>query len=234
MRASGWAVLLLLAHGGPAGPPVAAPVQASWQRALPTARGACEVHLQGRTHDAVWLLDGVRWHLAVLDPLRTPLVVLRSDGLGLALTAGGVHRVARRAPAERLLEVPELLAGRLPLRPVHALQRIGDGGVAVVQAGPGGLLEHTLLAADGRVRGRTLLADDGTVVLDAFRHGEGPLPERVVLGLGRDTLEVRCTWGPLEAPPAEAFALVAPAGLPSRDLGETGLRVLARALAVPR
>jgi len=241
MRRLGWVVSAVLAQGGDVHQPLGAVVEASWARPLPSARGTCALTVGGTHHDAMWLVDGPRWHLAVLDTLRRPALVVRSDGLGLSWTEGGVHRVAAEAEvalaaseAPSLLTLPMLAAGRLPPRPVHDLARAADDGVVVAQGTPHSPQWLSVLHPDGRLRVATLRDRDGDAWLDVVRTGEAVLPERMSVDVLDTRVVLACAWGPLGEVPPQTFHLLPPPGHRVERLETTGWRLLARLAEVAR
>ena len=216
--------------GGPARPE--AEIRASRARPLARARGACRLRVGAEEHDAVWLLDGPRWHLAVLGPLRTPTAVLRSDGRGFAVTVGAEHRVAEEASAvlvasalPTLADVAGLVAGRLVDRPVRGASFGPDGRAAVAQQGLG-TTWVSLLGTEGAVEVLSVTADGGRDLF-GFSRSPGVLPERMSLTGAGGGVTLSCTWSELGEVPATAFALDPPPGVQRQRLESLGLGLLA-------
>jgi len=243
LRATVWAGLGMLMHGGAARPAALDVAELSASRPLPSARGRCELRSGGRAHDAVWLVDGPRWHLAVLGPMGSPGLIVRSDGLGVAVTTPHDHRVASQAAdvlaasaLPSLADVSGLLAGRLPPRPVHSAGHSPDGRGAVAQAGGGGTSWLSLLdPADGAVEVLSVTSASGAELVGLTR-GPGVLPGRLSLSGPRVRLTMSCTWSALADVPATAFSLAPPPGratAPLEQLGEALLAELAHSGRLP-
>jgi hypothetical protein len=226
-RALWWSVALL--RGPEPHEPVEALVQRAAERPLASARGACTLQVGGRSHQAVWLLDGARWHLAVVDELRRPQLVVRSDGLGLAVTAGGVHRVLERGGAASW--VPEGMVGR-PLGTEVTVSRGPQGGRVSVGTGPLGSEWWSVWSASGWLRVATLRGPEGLPWLDLVRREPSVqgLPSALRLALGELVVDAHCSWAPLPDVPADTFHLLPPPHHRVERVSDTAWRLLARAL----
>lgn len=168
---------------------------AAWTRSSITARvtaplpaGQRELVLHGPlgSHQAIWLHDHGRDHLAIRDPLGPPVLVLRSDGerLGIELL-GRPEVVSRASPAIRMLtdgemslaDLAPLLVGRLP--PGTELRRVWGGW----RAQKGDL--HAGLTLDGELiwaahSGIRLRPGELSVLGKRFRFEVGELEPRSV------------------------------------------------------
>ncbi len=103
------------------------------RRVVPSAAGTCRLQVGPVAHDLRVWVDGERMHLAVLGPLGTPRMVLRSDGRGVALQTGPDVLVAAEADAvlgavglPDLGDLAGLWVGRLPEGP-HLGRSLPDG-----------------------------------------------------------------------------------------------------------
>jgi len=233
MTVLGWTAVALLGLACARGPSDLELVAArSAERALPQGRGQCTIDLGRGRHDAVVLVDGARWHLAVLGELRAPLLVLRSDGQGVALTAGREHRVAEAAhevleasALPGLADLSGLLAGRLPPRPLRGLSRAPDGRVAVEQGGGAGTRWVSLVDEEGTVEVLSVTSAGGLDLL-GVRRGPGKLPATLSVSGPGVFVQLVCSWEPLPQPPPGAFSLAPPSGVTSTRLEDLGWTVL--------
>ncbi len=210
------AVLLgLAARPSPPDPSTAVLYDAA-SRQVPAAQGRCRLQVGALAHDLRVWLDGPRMHLAVLGPLGTPQLVLRSDGRGLALQQGPEILLAADADVvlsdvglPDLQDLAGLWVGRLPDRPRSAVA-LPDGrawaGLAV------GVPDLALAAVVHPERGVELVdlgPPDGASLASLSRSAAQPsgLPDVVRLHLrDRPVAVATCTWAEGPAPDA-AFDL---------------------------
>ncbi len=234
MRAIPLAAVLLgfAARPAPHNPSIDALIDAR-ARPVPSAAGRCRLQAGPVAHDLRVWLDGDRMHLAVLGPLGTPRLVLRSDGRGVALQQGPENLVAADADAVlRALGLPDLgdvagwWVGALP-DGSHQSQTLPDG-----RAWTGHALGFHDLALSAIVhprRGVELIDvgpahGDSVVSLSRSATHPGGLPDVVRLHLrDRPMAMATCTWTEGPAPEA-AFVLD---GGQATALEELGQRFLA-------
>ncbi len=200
--------------------------------------------LSGSTGGVLILDRPGRGHLAVLGPLGGPLVTLKTDGVGLAITnlRGQEHLLVEEADALVLDQTRGvagidallgLLVGELPLSGLEVReQEILEGGdLRVVFSGPQEITVDAVIGASGAVPVSLEARDrQGTLLVLAeygpfapMGDGAEPLmPTEVSLNVPALLLELDVQykdkgWIALEeAPPV--FGLEPPEGMPSRSL----------------
>ena len=212
--------------------PVPLALAATIARATPAAAGTCDLTVDGRHRDARVFVDGDRFHIAILGPMGSPQLVLRSDGIGLALQQGAEQWVATDASMAltdlalpTLADAAHLWWGRLPDRPLRGIVALPDGR-AWVDLDTGQVALTAILDPSQGV----VLVDVGPPGLPSIaslaRRGV-PLSDSVSLDLaGLVHIDAHCTWtvGPV---PASAFRLGAGPDVTTTPLTTLGRQALA-------
>ena len=226
MRALPVAVLLLARPTAP--DPSVALLHDAAQRQVPSAFATCRLQVGTVAHDLRVWLDRDRMHLAVLGPLGTPRILLRSNGEGIALQTGpdvllaaDADEVLRAVGLPDLEDLAGLWVGRLPDRP-HRGQALPDGRA---WAGlPLGLRDLTLSAIVHPDAGLELVdigPGQGHSLASLSRSSSHPkgLPDVLRLHIqDRPAAVATCQWTEKPSPDA-AFALDHGEAVPLETLG---------------
>lgn len=236
MRAVPAAAALLGALARPAPPDASVAVlHDAGRRAVPSAAGTCRLQVGAMAHDLRVWVDGERMHLAVLGPLGTPRMVLRSDGRGVALQTGPDLLVAAEADAvlgavglPDLGDLAGLWVGRLPEGP-HLGRALPDGRAwAGQRLGVRDLGLSAIVHPDHGVELLDVGPPGGDSVVSLSRSSSLPsgLPDVVRVHVqDRPTAAATCQWTEKPAP-AVAFELDVGDAVPLETVGRALLEPL--------